>query len=656
MIRNRSIFSWQLIYALLAVAVVVAVLTVGGAVERLNISRFENELRTSLSEKVSTLRAQLEGNLNSEAQLIRGLVATIAAEPDISQEHFSAITAQLFNENSLLRNIGAAPDLVIRFMYPLKGNEATIGLDYLKNEAQREAAERARAIGDIVLAGPVDLVQGGQGFISRMPVFIINDAEEEKAFWGLVSAVIDVDQLYRASGLLDDDLPVEIAIRGKDALGAQGALFFGREQVFDSNPIYAEVSLPQGSWQMAAIPKGGWPVQADNFQRVRLWIILTGIGIMSVTMAGTRLLHQRWLAETRLASAIDATEEAFVLYDSEDRLVTCNEKFKEFFKESADLFAPGNRFGYILQEGVKRGQYPEAIGREEEWTEQRMASHRAANTSVEQQVKGGRWVKIAERKTPDGGTVGFRVCITELKNAQEKSEQASKTKSEFLSSVSHELRTPLNAVIGFAEILEKGLLGPLNDQQKERIGDIREAGDHLLDLINDILDFSKVESGKFEPVFVDVDVERAVNRSIKLAGNLAEKKNIQLTTELPRSIPPLRADERLFKQMLINLLSNALKFTPVEGKVVVAVSLPEEGGLQVEVRDTGSGMDKEDIPKALSAFEQINGSLTRQHRGTGLGLAIVESFIKLHGGTLEIESEIGVGTVARLVFPEYRVL
>lgn len=656
MIRNRPTLSWQFTYVLLAVVVVVTMFTIGGAVERLNTSRFKNELRTSLSEKVSTLRAQLEGNLNSEAQLIRGLVATVATEPDISQERFSSLAAQLFHENSMLRNIAAAPDLVVRFMYPLKGNEAAIGLDYLKNEAQREAAERARAIGDIILAGPVDLVQGGQGFISRMPVFIINDAEEEKAFWGLVSAVIDVDQLYRASGLLDDDLPVEIAIRGKDALGAQGALFFGREQVFEADPIYAEVSLPQGSWQMAAIPKGGWPIQADNHQRIRFLIIVTGIGILSLTMAGTRLLHQRWQAETRLASAIDATEEAFVLYDSDDRLVTCNEKFKEFFKESADLFAPGNRFEYILKEGVKRGQYPEAIGREEEWVAQRMASHRAANTSVEQQVKGGRWAKIAERKTPDGGTVGFRVCITELKKAQKKAEQASKVKSEFLSSMSHELRTPLNAVIGFSEILGKGLLGPLNDQQKERIGDIREAGDHLLALINNILDFSKIETGKFEPVFVNMDVERAIKSSLMLTGDLAEKKNIQLSTELPQYIPPLRADERLFKQMLINLLSNALKFTQAEGKVVLAVSLPEEGGLQVEVRDTGSGMDKEDIPKALSAFEQINGSLTRQHRGTGLGLAIVESFIKLHGGTLEIESEVGVGTVVRLVFPEYRVL
>ena len=418
------------VYAIVAALVVVAVFIVGVAVERLNTSRFQDDIRTSLSEKMSTLRARLEGNINGEVQLIRGLVATIAIEPDISNKRLFALASQIFQGTTLLRNIATAPDFVVSFVYPLEGNEAVIGLDFKANEVQREAAVRAFLSKDIVIAGPVDLVQGGRGFISRSPVFNRDEITGEQVFWGLVSSVVDIDTLFRASGL-QDDLPFEIAIRGKDALGAEGELFFGREQVFGSDPIYAEVSLPQGSWQMAAIPIGGWPVQIDNFQKVRVLIFLTGIAILSLTMVVTRLLDERWVAETRLKSAIDATEEGFVFYDADNRLVSCNEKYKEFYQKSADLLVPGNTFDYILREGVRRGQYSEAVGCEEEWIEQRMAAHRAANYSIELRHNDGRWLKITEQKTPDGGTVGFRVDITDLKMANEKAEQANKEKSEF---------------------------------------------------------------------------------------------------------------------------------------------------------------------------------------------------------------------------------
>lgn len=249
----------------------------------------------------------------------------------------------------------------------------------------------------------------------------------------------------------------------------------------------------------------------------------------------------------------------------------------------------------------------------------------------------------------------LRETLGELEVKRREAEQANVAKSEFLTNMSHEFRTPLNAVIGFSHVLENEICGPVNAEQLERIGDIRDAGNHLLNLISDLLDFAKIEAGEFEADFAAMDVARAIDSSFQITALDAEKANIRLSTQLPPELPPLVADQRIFKQMLINLISNAIKFTPAGGSVVVAVSLPLNGGMQVEVCDSGIGMAEEEIPIAIATFGQIDSSLSRRHEGTGLGLPLVNSFMALHGGSLEIESELGGGTMARLLFPAHRL-
>lgn len=291
-----------------AIVTALGVLLVALYVENLSTEHFQKDVRLLVSERLSLVRARLEGNINSNAQLTRGLVAAITTEPDMTQERFAALAAEVLRGKSQIRNIGAAPGLVIRLMYPLKGNEKALGLDYRKTPDQTAAALQARDLGELVLAGPVNLVQGGQGFIGRIPVFTGPEPGNDRQFWGLVSTVIDVERLYQDSGLLDPDLPIEIAIRGEDAKGREGAHFFGRKAVLEANPVEVDVILPWGSWTMAAIPKGGWPVRPDEAWLLYAGFLLAGLLIVAPMVVVGRLLVERRDAEQRLTRTVEALE------------------------------------------------------------------------------------------------------------------------------------------------------------------------------------------------------------------------------------------------------------------------------------------------------------------------------------------------------------
>ncbi|MBC7281096.1 EAL domain-containing protein [Hoeflea sp.] len=277
--------------SVLAAGIALAVtLAAGIFAENQNRILNDQSARAKVSEQLGLVRAKLEGNINSNIQLVRGLVAVIESQPDIDQPYFSRIAAGLVGNHSQLRNIAGAPDMVVRLMYPLEGNERAIGLDYRTNERQRKAAMEAIETKEMVLTGPVDLVQGGQGFISRFPVFIA-DGNGQRHAWGIVSAVIDAHRLYAESGLFSADLPLDVSISGDGAAG--GALFFGTPAALDNDPVITEVSLPSGNWKLSAVPKGGWSDTPDNVWRIRLVILFGGLlVILPISIAG-HLYDQR---------------------------------------------------------------------------------------------------------------------------------------------------------------------------------------------------------------------------------------------------------------------------------------------------------------------------------------------------------------------------
>jgi PAS domain S-box-containing protein len=254
---------------------------------------------------------------------------------------------------------------------------------------------------------------------------------------------------------------------------------------------------------------------------------------------------------------------------------------------------------------------------------------------------------ISERKQAEAD---LRIALSQV-------EAADRAKSEFLSTMSHELRTPLNAIMGFAEIMEMEMFGPLGSERYTSCaGDIHHSARHLLGIINGVLDLSKAEAGRLTLDEEEVVLDEIFSQCLRLFREKASLQGISLTMACAPDIPNLLADSRILRQIVINLVSNALKFTPQDGRIVVSAGVAPSGGCTIVVEDTGCGISEENLALVTEPFLQIENALTRRHEGTGLGLALVKKYTELHGGELELESALDRGTKISVHFPPERTI
>jgi signal transduction histidine kinase/CheY-like chemotaxis protein len=392
------------------------------------------------------------------------------------------------------------------------------------------------------------------------------------------------------------------------------------------------------------------------------------IGAMARTLAlfrdsmreRNRLTAERERERQTLSAAIATISDGFVLYDKDDRIVVCNDRVRQIYPAIADLFRSGMSFREILEIGVARKLIDLAGQSPDEWIAERMRQHAAPHSVVEYSYQGDRWVRISERKTQDGGTVVVYTDITELKRrqmeleqAREQAEQASRTKSRFLASMSHELRTPLNAIIGLTEMMVNNAARFGTEKAVEPLRRVERAGKHLLDLINQVLDLSKIEAGKLDLNSEMVNVARLVDEVIGTARPMAEQNKNQLSVDCPAGIAPIVVDALRLRQILLNLLSNACKFTE-GGEVslrVRSVSIESRPWLEFAVADTGIGMTPEQVGKLFEEFTQADQSTARRYGGTGLGLAISRRLCRMMGGDVTVTSEPGKGSLFAVRLP-----
>ena len=351
-------------------------------------------------------------------------------------------------------------------------------------------------------------------------------------------------------------------------------------------------------------------------------------------------------SEQLLHSAIDTIGEGFVIYDADDRLTYFNEEYRQLYRGALPYIEVGRRFEEILGIAAERSIYPDAIGREEEWLAERLAQHRSADSEIIQRLDDGRWLKIRERRTANGYTVGFRVDITELVRARQAAETASLAKSQFLATMSHEIRTPMNGILGMAQILLSP--GITDVQRQEYAHIIIKAGQTLLALLNDMLDLSKIEAGKLLIEPVPIDLAQHVQDLKALFEESAWGKGLIIEARWHGGTAShFQIDPHRLRQMLSNLIGNAIKFTS-HGEIQIDAHEVERDGnhsvLEFSVSDTGIGIPPEKLGQLFQPFSQADSSTTREYGGSGLGLSIVRSLAELMDGSVGVDNLPGQGS------------
>jgi two-component system cell cycle sensor histidine kinase PleC len=407
------------------------------------------------------------------------------------------------------------------------------------------------------------------------------------------------------------------------------------------------------------------------------------IGIAVDITEQKNLVERTVAADLRLRDAIETIPEAFVLWDADNRLVLCNSNFQELHHLSDAAVQVGAPYESVVAAG-KKPILRTTVAHDD-------IQPPGAGT-FEVQLDDGRWMHISERRTKDGGYVSVGTDITKIKLHEQKlvegekrqaatindlrksqealqlqtdqladlaekyaeektrAEEANQTKSKFLANMSHELRTPLNAIIGFSEIMEAAMFGPLGaEKYSEYSRDIRESGQYLLDVINDILDMSKIEAGGIRLAPEEVDLDSVLADCLRVVWQRANEKHLKLESHAEPAIR-FKADQRAVKQIGLNLLSNAVKFTPDGGAVTVRGHM-RAGKVTIAIEDTGIGIPKDALHKLGRPFEQVESQLTKRYQGSGLGLAIAKSLTELHGGAMRIRSRLGKGTIVVVRLP-----
>jgi len=397
-------------------------------------------------------------------------------------------------------------------------------------------------------------------------------------------------------------------------------------------------------------------------------------------------LDRRGRARTRelaaqtaaLATVLSSISSGITLVDRDLKFVIANERARQILDLPASLMEPGAPFEAVMRYNAERGEYgpgdPEALTRERVERALRFEPHHFVR-----QRPDGTMIEVEGRPVADGFvttyadvTEKYRVeralknanldlekrveeRTAELRASKNRAEQANRVKSEFLANMSHEFRTPLNAILGFSELIRNETFGPIgNPKYREHIDLIHASGSHLLSLIDDLLEMARLESGHYTLEEHLIDLDQAIGYARKTVWHLAERRGVDIEVRLGDPLPSLKADPRRLHQMLINLMSNAIKFSPEAGTVDITGWTDADGSLVLQVADQGPGISDDDLERVTEPFAQVRSSLN-SHEGTGLGLAIVKGIMAEHDGALRLESALGKGTRAALVFPARRV-
>ncbi len=647
--------------------------------------RYQQTLKTEVISELSNISVGLETGIYNNYYLTRSLTAFFTAYPHLDQQVFHAIADEILSTPNFIINIGIAPDNTISFVHPLKGNENALGLNYEQNRQQWPIVKKAIEERKTIIAGPVNLIQGGSAFISRTPIFTVDPEHPDNSiYWGLASIVIDKDKLLTSAGFFSSEQTLRIALRGADGLGNQGRLIAGDESVFSANPVTIEVHIPGGSWQLAALPLQGWQQPSPNRTRILIFgCLLSCIGAILVFL----WQHHEHLIKKKTIEALEqAKQYSAELNDNRNFLDAILDNIPNvvFVKEAKKLrFVLFNKAGETIIGVPAR----DIIGKSDfEVFQEEEARH---FTQMDRDVLAGKQlVDIPEESvfTPQSGLrtlhtrkiplldkqgvathlIGISEDITEIKRTARKNEalekqlqQAQKMEAIGLMAggVAHDLNNILAAITGYPELIIKKL--PEHSELRKPLSVIRDAGRRAAAIVADLLTVAKGAATARIPVNLNELIKEYLNSPEfqKLAKGYP---GVDIKTHWAPDIPLMSASPIHINKIMMNLVNNAAEAIESIGTITISTTttsilptdasgrMPAPGNyILLQIRDSGTGISQADLEHI---FEPFYTKKTLGRSGTGLGLAVVWNTVQDHNGRILVDSS-PQGTSFSLYFP-----
>ncbi|MEI7606349.1 MAG: ATP-binding protein [Rhodospirillaceae bacterium] len=688
----------------LAVAVAAALIVVAldGAYLLAEHGIAQESRRLTVLNTLENIRTRLERTIGAAQMAGQGIAALVGVKPDLSEAEFATVAKSLMVERTGIRNIGLAFGTVITYVFPKETNAKILGVDYRDRPNQRDSVTRVIRTGAQEIDGPIPLLQGGTGVVIRVPVFV-PEAGGARRYRAMVNVPIDLGVLLPGTKVRHDDDLIEIAVRKTD-----GAVVFGNGSLFAASPLALDVDLPGATWQIGAMPEGGWRQWPRTLQAAGLLgcllSLLVGVSLYAILRAQQRIgdLNRLYRVLSNINREIIGQQNQNALFDNVCRIAV---EVGGFRMAWVGLINDGrvvpvaqvNGEEYLRDISIVIGNAPAGHGptgraarddalnicndianepRMAPWRSKQLSAGYRASIGIPLRQEG----RVVGVFTLYAGEPGFFdpqevILLDEIgadishaldsiarqaevraltdsleRRVAERTLQLRQTNADlesFCHSVSHDLKAPLRAISGFAEILLRRNRNALDDKGRHHLDNIRDAAERMSLLIEDLLSYARIGRGAVQTVAVPVGIllERI---SATLGERISSSGGV---LEVDRALAVPVADPRLLEQILTNLVDNAFKYYRPGVPPRVAVSSREEGSdIVISVADNGIGIASEFHEKIFDVFQRLHSEVDAP--GTGIGLAIVRKGVQLMGGEVTVESSPGQGSTFRIILPK----
>lgn len=593
--------------------------------------QWEKDVRTAALDVLIGKKSKLEKALYSRIYYTKGLASFVSLNPDITTQEFNILAKDFLKDDTIIGSLALSKDCVIGAIYPLEGHEAAIGLDLLNHPERVEIVNKTIETRKTFVAGPVDLIEGGIAFISYTPVFDKTKIESG-VFWGVADIVIKMDALFNESELVTVENEFEFALRGYNGTGINGEVFYGKKEVFNSDPETVIINLPYGTWVLASKPVGGWEAFYDQDRFLYLSLIFSSFIISLLLGLLFRVIFKIQVNERRLKAIFNSLDSLIIEFDKNGKYLSVAATQPGLLAKPASELIGMNiteivdaDTAILYQKAFSKCindkklvviEYPLIIEEKKRWFQGRV-SYKTENSVIFNAID-----------------------LTKNKENEESIIQSNQMKDNLISVLAHDLRNPLGHFMQMTDFLVEDFDSFEREEILSHLKGINDSSKNTYDLLENILNWQLTRKNSKHITLKSEDIKPQIGTIITQLDYLAIAKNIKIVNGITDNSFAM-VNEKLFDTIIRNLVINAIKFSYSGGEIIINSNKVFENNinyLKISITDKGVGMDKNQVREILGGTEIKINYGTEREKGTGLGLIICKEFIELLGGKFNIES------------------